>query len=203
MHADQRRDQPRKGMTQMAGRAVVRCHSASSPRLICSSCWAVSSGRASTPLSLRVIARVRTSAASSVLPASSSFFLALANTSPNLPNSVLTAPSTSQTSAERFSSAKVRKPICRLVSVASSVVGPHSMTLCSRCSPSTRPGRRSASAYRPSVGTKRMPKSVVCGGPTYFSRMVRASSRSRVSIALPAASAATASARSCASSRRS
>ena len=49
-----------------------------------------------------------------------------ASTSPNLPNSVLTAPSTSHTSALRFSSASVRKPICRLVSVASSVVGPAS-----------------------------------------------------------------------------
>ena len=64
----------------------------------------------------RAIARVRVSAWSIVLLASSSFLRVLASTSPNLPNSVLTAPSTSQTSAERLSSASVRKPICRLFS---------------------------------------------------------------------------------------
>ena len=92
------------------------------------------------------MARVRTSASSIVLLASCSFLRVFARAAPNLPNSVLTAPSISQTSDERFSSASVRKPICRLVSVASSVVGPVSMTLWSRCSASTRPGRRSASA---------------------------------------------------------
>ena len=45
--------------------------------------------------------------------------------------------------------------------------------------------------------------SVVCGGDTYLSRIVRASARRRSSIALPAASAPGASARSCASSKRS
>ena len=138
-----------------------------------------------------------------LLLASSSFFLVRASTSPNLPNSVLTAPSTSHTSALRFSSASVRKPICRLLSVASSVVGPASVTRYSRCSASISPGRRSASAYRPSVGTNRIANSVVCGGDTYLSRIVRASARRRSSIALPAASAPGASARSCASSKRS
>jgi DNA recombination protein RmuC len=145
----------------------------------------------------------RTLAASIVLLASSSFFLVLASTSPNLANSVFTAPSTCQTSALRFSSARVRKPICRLVSVASSVVGPASITLCSRCIASTSPGRRSASAYRLSVGTNSTPKSVVYGAAMYFSRMLRASSRKRSSMALAAASAPGASARSWASSRRS
>ena len=44
---------------------------------------------------------------------------AVASTSPNLPNSVFTAPSICHTSLERFSIASVRKPICRLVSSAS------------------------------------------------------------------------------------
>ncbi len=44
------------------------------------------------------------------------------------------------------SSASVRKPICRLLSMASSVVGPASVTRCSRCRASIRPGRRSTSA---------------------------------------------------------
>src|SRR5438552_10870596 len=34
------------------------------------------------------------------------------------------------------------------------------------------PGRRATSAYRPSVGTNRIAKSVVAGGSRYFSRMV-------------------------------
>ena len=71
---------------------------------------------------------VRVWAISIVLLASISFFLVLASTSPNLLNSVLTAARTSQTSAERFSSARVRKPICKLVSVASKVVGPARVT---------------------------------------------------------------------------
>ncbi len=46
---------------------------------------------------------------------------------------VLTAPSTSHTSLERFSNASVRKPICRLLSKAVSVVGPATVTRKSRC----------------------------------------------------------------------
>ena len=168
-----------------------------------SNCCTRCSGSDSTVRNCRAIARVRTTAWSMLLLASSSFFLVLASTSPNLPNSVFTAPSTSQTSALRCSSASVRKPICRLVKVASSVVGPASVILCSRCSASISPGRRSASAYRLSVGTNRIAKSVVCGTAMYFSRMLLASPRKRSSIALPAASTAGASARSCASSRRS
>ena len=37
------------------------------------------------------------------------------------------------------------------------------------------------------MGKNMIPKSVVCGGETYFSRMVRASARRRLSIARPAA----------------
>ena len=43
-------------------------------------------------------------------------------------NSVLTAPSTFQTSPERFWIASVRKPICRLLSSAARVVGPAMLT---------------------------------------------------------------------------
>ena len=66
----------------------------------------------------------------------------------------------------------VRKPICKLFSDGQQRrrAGQHHL-LNSRCSTSTRPGRRSASAYRPSVGTKRMPKSVVWGAAMYLSRI--------------------------------
>ena len=56
-------------------------------------------------------------------------FCALSKTPPNLSNSVLTAPSTFQTSPERFWIANVRKPICRLLSNAAIVVGPAILTL--------------------------------------------------------------------------
>jgi hypothetical protein len=46
--------------------------------------------------------------------------------SPNLPKWVFTAPSTVHTSLERRSMASVRKPICRLLRMAQSVVGPAS-----------------------------------------------------------------------------
>ena len=102
-------------------------------------------------------------------------FLGLARgSSPNLPNSVLTAPSTRHTSVERFSIASVRKPSCRLFSIAARFIGPASITRNSRCSASASPGRDTASAYRPSVGTNRIAKSVVCGGSTYLSRIDRA-----------------------------
>ena len=54
--------------------------------------------------------------------------------SPNLPNSVLTALSSIQTSEERFSIARVRKPICRLLRIADKVVGPATVTWYSRIS---------------------------------------------------------------------
>ena len=95
-----------------------------------------------------------------------------ARISPKRPNSVFTAPSTRHTSVERFSIASVRKPSCRLFSIAARFVGPASVTRYSRCSVSARPGRDTASANRPSVGTNRIAKSVVCGGSTYLSRIV-------------------------------
>jgi hypothetical protein len=58
----------------------------------------------------------------------------------------LTAPSVRHTSLERFSIARVRKPIWKLVISASSVVGPATAIRQSRCSASTSPGRRSTSA---------------------------------------------------------
>ena len=54
-----------------------------------------------------------------------------------LPKSALTAPSSFHTSAERRSMASVRKPICRLLSKASSVLGPAMSTRCSRWMAST------------------------------------------------------------------
>ena len=56
---------------------------------------------------------------------------------------------------------------------------------------------------RSEVGRNITAKSVVCGGSRYFSAMDFASSRMRCSSARPAASAPSASARCCASSRRS
>ena len=47
-------------------------------------------------------------------------------TPPNFVNSVFTASSSRHTSLERFSMASVRKPICRLLRIAVSVVGPAS-----------------------------------------------------------------------------
>jgi hypothetical protein len=71
---------------------------------------------------------VRTSAASIERVTVSSCDLVFASTSPNLPNSVFTAPSTCHTSLERFSMASVRKPICKLLSKAVNVVGPAIVT---------------------------------------------------------------------------
>ena len=65
-----------------------------------------------------------------------------------------------------------------------------------------QPGRRTTSAKRPSVGRKRMPKSVVAGGLRYFSLISRAQARTRASSCRAAASAASGSARSWASTRR-
>ncbi|EWS57222.1 hypothetical protein Y695_04893 [Hydrogenophaga sp. T4] len=149
------------------------------------------------------MARLRVSALSSVLSTVWVWLFTLASTSPNLPNSVLTAPSTCQTSLLRFSSASVRKPICSELSMAISVVGPASVTRYSRCSTSISPGRRSTSAYRPSVGRNRIAKSVVCGGSRYLSAMLLASSLMRCSRPRAASSAPSTSARCCASSRRS
>src|SRR5450830_1795104 len=135
------------------------------------------SGKASTFLRARFMTLLRVWARSSVLSTVWVCSLTLLSTSPNLLNSVLTAPSTCQTSLERFSSASVRKPICSELSMAISVVGPASVMRCSRCSTSIRPGRRNTSAYRPSEGRNRMAKSVVCGGSMYFSAIERASVR--------------------------
>src|SRR5207247_2537949 len=104
----------------------------------------------------------------------------------------------SQTSLARASIASVRNPICRLLTIMLRFIGPAMVTRCSRCTNSARPGRRASSAYRPSVGTNRIAKSVVAGGSRYFSRMVFASSLTRISSALAASSTAAGSARSCA-----
>ena len=56
-----------------------------------------------------------------------------------LPNSVLTARSTCQTSDERCSMARVRKPICRLFSRAARLLGPATLTR-RPCSRSSNPG---------------------------------------------------------------
>ena len=76
------------------------------------------------------MARVRTPVSSMVLEAVSSCLLTLDNTSPNLPNSVLTAASICHTSLERCSMARVRKPMRKLLKVADRVVGPATTTLC-------------------------------------------------------------------------
>ena len=76
-----------------------------------------------------------------------SFLRVLASDVAELAELGLHGASVSHTSDVRFSSASVRKPICRLVSVASSVVGPGEHDACGRAAAlSTRPGRRSASA---------------------------------------------------------
>jgi hypothetical protein len=85
------------------------------------------------PFSLRSICRVRTPADSMLRLACSSFRRVASRTSPNLPNSVLMAPRTAQTSDDRRSMANVRKPICRLLSSAASVVGPAMQIRRSRC----------------------------------------------------------------------
>ena len=149
------------------------------------------------------MARVRIPVSSSVLVALASCLRTLSKTSPKRPNSVFTAPSRFHTSLERFSSAKVRKPICRLCKMAESVVGPASTTRCTWFSSSASPGRRSSSAYRPSVGTKRIAKSVVCGGSMYLLRMSFANPRTASASAFCDFSTASLSAQSCASSKRS
>ena len=59
-----------------------------------------------------------------VLLACRSFACVFCSTWENMPKSFFTAPSSCQTSADRFSIARVRKPICKLLSIASSVLGP-------------------------------------------------------------------------------
>lgn len=115
-------------------------------------------------------------------------FCTASRTSPYLVHSVLTAPSRVETSPERFWMARVRKPICRLFRMDHRVVGPAMTTRQSRWMLSARPGRRMTSAKRPSMGRKRMPKSVLTGRLTYLSRMSRAQALTRVSSCLPAAS---------------
>ena len=65
---------------------------------------------------------------SSSLLASSSLFWAYSKTSLNFPNSVLTAPRTSQTSPLLFCMANVLKPICKLFNKAAIVLGPAMFT---------------------------------------------------------------------------
>ncbi|MCY1544936.1 hypothetical protein D9M68_808500 [compost metagenome] len=71
------------------------------------------------------------------------------------------------------------------------------------CSLSSRPGRRSTSAYRLSVGRNMMAKSVVCGGATYLAAIARACSSTARPSAAPALLTPSASAASWASMRRS
>lgn len=71
-----------------------------------SSLAACPSGSSCTSRSLRSMARVRTPALSISLLADSSFCLVFSSTSPNLPNSVRTAPRRSQISLVRFSTAR-------------------------------------------------------------------------------------------------
>ena len=123
-------------------------------------------------------------------------------TSPNLANSVLTWPSTAQTSEERCSMASVLNPICRLLSMAARLAGPVTTTRLSFCRLSTRPGRRSTSANRLSVGRYITAKSVVWGGARYLAAIFLASARMEVSNALPAAMIAPRSAASSASCKR-
>ncbi len=141
-------------------------------------------------------------ASSKVRPTLSSFSLVLARISPNLPNSVLTAPSTCHTSLERCSMAMRAEAELEAVENAARFIGPVTSTRDSRCTASANPGRAIISAYKPSVGRNRIAKSVVCGGCTYLSRILRAWSRRNPAMPLRAASAAGASARSSASCRR-
>ena len=114
-------------------------HSSCSSGSKASSAALCSLSSCSTPLSARVIARVRTCAASIFFAARSKLSRVLLKTSPNLPNSVLTAPKTCYTSLARFSSARVLKPLCKLLQIAINVVGPATTTLCSRCKVSSNP----------------------------------------------------------------
>ena len=84
--------------------------------------------------------------------------------------------------------ASVLNPIWRLLRMDQSVVGPAITTLHSRCTYSASPGLRITSAKSPSVGRKRMPKSVVFGGLRYLSQMSQAHPLILVSRALAAAS---------------
>ena len=61
-------------------------------------------------------------------------------------NWFLTAPSVFQTSLDRFWTASVRKPICKLFKMAASEVGPATTTRVSRWSFSMIPGVRGTSA---------------------------------------------------------
>ena len=88
---------------------------------------ASASGSSSTALSFPAMARVRTSAWSMVRLAVSSCLFTFPRTSPNLPNSLLTAPRISHTSQDRCSMARVWKPMRRLLRMAARVVGPASM----------------------------------------------------------------------------
>jgi hypothetical protein len=94
------------------------------------------------------------------------------------------------------------KPSCKLFSIAARFIGPASITRKSRCNESASPGRDTASAYKPSVGTNRIAKSVVCGDSMYLSRIALASSLKNISSALRLASTAATSARSIAACRR-
>ncbi len=78
------------------------------------------------------MARERVPAFSISLLARSSFCFVRSSTSPNLPNSVFTAPRSSHISLVRFSTARLRNPICRLERKADTVVGPVMTTRYSR-----------------------------------------------------------------------
>src|SRR5437667_8154172 len=79
-------------------------------------------GNSSTSRNFLVITRERTSTSSILRDAWSIFSLTADNASPNLLNSVFTAARRFHTSLERFWIARVRKPICKLLSKAASVV---------------------------------------------------------------------------------
>jgi len=78
----------------------------------------------------------------------------------------------------------VRNPICRLLTIMLRFIGPaigHPVLALHELGQAGPAGHL---RYRPSVGTNRIAKSVVAGGSRYFSRMVFASSLTRVSSAL-------------------
>ena len=84
----------------------------------------------STSFSLRWMARVRVPNTSSICPlAVCRFRCAFSNMPPTFSNSFFTAPRMVHTSPECFWIASVRKPICRLFSIAAKVVGPVTTTL--------------------------------------------------------------------------
>ena len=84
----------------------------------------------STSLSLRWMARVRVPKTSSICPlAVCKFFWAFSSIPPTFSNSFFTAPKIVHTSPECFWIANVRKPICKLFSMAARVVGPVTTTL--------------------------------------------------------------------------